>query len=433
MTPSQPNSLIYILERLFVVVGLLLMLGALKGIFTDLSQVRGGIGYSTEGNLRFQIFGSSIYLIASAVILAKFGRFQWLCLRNKSFILLIALVVISVLWSTNPTLSLRRAMELVGTTIFAIYLALRFRPEELLVLLAWAFGLAAIMTLVLALVFPSYGVYLGPKHQDLWRGVFAHKNVMGRMMTLGAIVFLLVALTRRQSRWVAWSGVILCAGLVVMSGSRTALVALATLIILLWPLRQLGRTQVSLALRFALVGIFLLSGVFFLLQSYEEGLTLLGRDTTLSGRTKIWELAYEFGSQRPWLGYGYRVFWTEENAGYLYHILAWERGISHAHNGFLDLWLDLGFVGVGVFLMTLITCTRRVMSRLMSSRDALGLWYPLFLAYMMLISLTETGILEGSSITWVLYTTTLFHLCLSQPEVRLLDETASRDVSGVRI
>ncbi len=114
-------------------------------------------------------------------------------------------------------------------------------------------------------------------------------------------------------------------------------------------------------------------------------------------------------------------------------LLGWEDGFGHAHNSFLDLWLDLGFVGVGVFLMTLVICTGRVMSRLNSSRDALGLWFPLFIAYMILMSLTGRAILDQGTISWVLYTTTLFYLCLPQPERQSLEATAPRAVSRVRV
>lgn len=411
MTPGQPRSLSYYVERVFVVVGLLLMLGALKGLFVDLSQIRGGTGSRTTGGFGFQLFSGSIYLVTSAVILTRVNLFLWLCSRNKAFILLIAFVMFSAVWSIDPSVSLRRTVALLGTTIFAIYIVMRFRPEEMLDLLATAFALAVIASLIMVFLFPNVGLHA----DDDWRGIFGHKNLMGRMMTLGGIVFLMSAMIRPRARLVLWLGFIVCACLVALSGSRTGWVTLTALLVGIWPLQALRRSQTPLAFRSVLIGVLILGGGLLLLQFYEAGLALVGRDATFSARTKIWELAFELGLRRPILGHGYRVFWTEENAGRLYMLL-WDARFGHGHNSFIDLWLELGIAGVSVFVLTLVLCLHRAMSRLTSSRDPIGLWFPLFLAFMILTSITERTILQQGSIEWILYVTTLFYLCLPQPE-----------------
>ena len=416
MTPGQPRSLSYYAERVFVVVGLLLMLGALKGLFVDLSQIRGGTGSRTTGNLGFQLFSASIYLVTAAVIFTRVNLFVWLCSRNKAFILLIAFVMFSVVWSIDPSVSLRRTVALLGSTIFAIYIVMRFRPEEMLDLLATAFALAVIASLIAVFLFPNVGVHTGRSNHGDWRGIFGHKNSMGRVMTLGGIVFLVSAMIRPRARLVLWLGFIVCACLVALSGSRTGWVTLAALLVMFWPLQALRRSQTPLAFRSLLIGVLILGGGLLLLQFYEAGLVLIGRDATFSSRTKIWELAFELGSRRPIFGYGYRVFWTEENAGRLYTFLSWDAGFGHGHNSFIDLWLELGIAGVSVFVLTLVTCLHRAMSRLTSSRDPIGLWFPLFLAFMILTSITERAILQQGSIEWILYVTTLFYLCLPQAE-----------------
>ncbi len=416
MTPGQPRSLSYYVERVFVVVGLLLMLGALKGLFVDLSNIRGMSGPRTTGNFGFQLFSVSIYLVASAVILTRVNLFLWLCSRNKALILMIALVMFSAVWSVDPSVSLRRAVALLGTTIFAIYIVMRFRPEEMLDLLCTAFALAVIATLIVVFLFPDVGVHPEQSKNGAWRGIFGHKNNMGRTMTLGGIVYLVSAMIRPRARLVLWLGFIVCACLVALSGSRTAWITLAALLVMIWPLQALRRSQTPLAFRSVLIGVLILSGGLLLLLFYEAGLDLVGRDATFSARTKIWGLAFELGWRRPILGYGYRAFWTEANAGRLYMLLAWGEGFDQGHSGFLDLWLELGIAGVSVFVLTLVLCLHRVMSRLTSSRDPIGLWFPLFLAFMILTGLTEAAIFQQGRIEWILYVTTLLYLCMPQPE-----------------
>jgi hypothetical protein len=64
----------------------------------------------------------------------------------------------------------------------------------------------------------------------------------------------------------------------------------------------------------------------------------------------------------PMLGAGYRSFWTPEGASYVYARI-WAV-IGNGHNGYLDVWLELGFIGLGLFLVMFFTAVRRAYSRL---------------------------------------------------------------------
>ncbi len=74
---------------------------------------------------------------------------------------------------------------------------------------------------------------------------------------------------------------------------------------------------------------------------------ITGRDESLSGRDEVWKIVLNEGFKRPIFGSGYGAFWTEGKGRELVH--TWNP--RQSHNAYLDLWLDLGVVGLAALLM----------------------------------------------------------------------------------
>jgi O-antigen ligase len=81
---------------------------------------------------------------------------------------------------------------------------------------------------------------------------------------------------------------------------------------------------------------------------------MLGRDATLTGRADLWAMLPAFISERPWLGYGYGGFWVESSprVDFIWNAIGW--AAPHAHNGWLDLLLDLGIAGLTIIAVQLL-------------------------------------------------------------------------------
>ena len=75
---------------------------------------------------------------------------------------------------------------------------------------------------------------------------------------------------------------------------------------------------------------------------------LLGRTENLTGRTDIWNSLLPYAKSRLLLGYGYGGFWTTRLR---------EQIASHAHNGSLNTVLDLGIIGLILFIVFLAVTT----------------------------------------------------------------------------
>jgi O-antigen ligase len=91
----------------------------------------------------------------------------------------------------------------------------------------------------------------------------------------------------------------------------------------------------------------------FLFQNWFSWLELFDKSETLSGRTFLWSYAVQNIAERPFLGFGYTAFWKASSINVLIsNEITWQA--PHAHNGYLDLALDLGLLLAGLYLGALI-------------------------------------------------------------------------------
>ena len=124
---------------------------------------------------------------------------------------------------------------------------------------------------------------------------------------------------------------------------------------------------------------------------------LLGRDVTLTGRTDIWEAALKLPTN-PLLGNGFASTWlTHEGAA-----LAVELNIPHAHNGYLETFLQSGFIGV-ILLLAVLYCAGRTASRNLSGGAISGNFYMALFIVGVMYDFTEVAFDTGNIIGFVLW------------------------------
>lgn len=417
------------LGKIFVVfVFLLSSSGALVPL---LRQQSGSTVDATQSDPITQSMWAGIYVLVFFLIVVRWQRFVYSVKRDKLLLLLVGVALVSFLWSAAPTITFVRSVALVGTTLFGAYLAARYSMEEQLRLLAWALGITALLSLLVALALPSYGISSGTSTAGNWQGIFPHKNALGRSMALGIIVFLFLAFGSRRYRWFAWAGVGLSGGLLILSNSITGLLVTLTLLAL-WPLYAALRWRPTVMVPFMITAVLLVGGVVVLLQGdvVAPVLDTLGREETLTGRTVVWAAALDMIRERPWLGYGYSGFWLGWEGYSAQIFIATGKQFTGAQNGVLDLLLELGLLGMVVFALGFSRALLLAVSWVRYTKTAVGLWPLMFLTFFILYNLSESLTLEQNSIYWVLYVTTVLSL-FTQHDVR--NETGrTDDTSGRR-
>jgi O-antigen ligase len=343
-----------------------------------------------------------IYGVTFLLLVARWKKVTYLLSKDRFIWVLIAVAVFSMFWSDAPDVTKTRTIALVGTTLFGFYLASRYSMKQQLQLLAWAFGISIVLSFMFAVGVPKLGI-MGGLHAGKWRGIYAHKNVLGKMMVMSALIFLLLAISAKRNRRILWGGFSLSAMLIVLSASSTSLVNLIALIAAFFALRTLRLRYEQMIP--ALLAIAIVAGSLQLLYTANADalLGLFGKDATLSGRTDMWPYVLEKIWERPWLGYGYSGFWRglDGESAYIWYATRWTP--PNAHNGLLDLWLDLGLLGVSIYLLGFLTSFIRAIARVRLSRTTEEFWPVIYMLYMVLANLTESTMLERNSLYWVLF------------------------------
>ncbi len=336
-------------------------------------------------------------------------------LRQPFLIVLMGVVCASYFWSIAPDQTARRAFAVVCTTLGGVVIASRFRWAQIAEVTAIAFGVLAVLSLLVCLAVPRIGV-MTEIFPGAWRGLWVEKNILGGIMALGFSIFAAAAILnpRRALAWCGFAGLALF--LVLMSQSKTSLVSLllgAMAMGLIWIVQRgpaLGVASVWLAVSAcALVGAF----VFFASDIFFE---LLGKDATLTGRTEIWAAIVRQIEQRPWTGYGYEAVWTDKSGRGPFAYIVKEAGFTpqHAHNSWLEQWLGLGLIGLAAwglfYLQTLMTAILAIFRH----RGAY-LVFP-FLLMFSLITMTESIAVTFNDFRWTLFVAFAVKLAYPGPD-----------------
>lgn len=326
---------------------------------------------------------------------------------------LIALAGVSTLWSIDSGATLRRVVWLALTMAFGIYLAWRYEWERLVTVIGGAFVVLIVGSLALGLLAPNIG-RMTFEHPGAWSGLWTHKNTLGGIMALGVAVCVSAGLAEPQRRlfWFGWA--VGAFALVLLSTSKTALVAslLGVAVIGACMLVRRGPLQ-ALLVGAGVLGAVIV-GTSIVLLAPDVIVAVLGRDLTLTGRTEIWDAAAPAVAAQPWLGYGYYAFWLPENgpAFWVREAVAWQ--VASAHSSWLEMALGMGRVGVALLALQLAATLWRGAGSVMDARA--GLWAPAFLATFALYTLSESHALQANNVFWTIYVAVAARLALDARE-----------------
>jgi exopolysaccharide production protein ExoQ len=363
-----------------------------------LSRAMWRLGWDPYGHER--VFG----VAAAALLWVAWRRREvWNALRGCWPALLpVALAVASIAWSIRPDGTIRFAAGLVATTCLGLFLATRLDLRRQVACVALVCGGIVAVGLVVTAVAPEEGMMSGA-HAGAWRGLFFNRNQLAPVAVLGAVACALVAMDRPRFARLAWLGMLACTLAAAGSRSRGAWIvgplALAGIPLLVWIRRAPERT-VRRNLAIAAIALGVLGMV--ALPHLDTILAPLGRDHTLSGRTRIWEHSIDAVASRPALGYGYRAFWRwapeaktiRENLGV---------PAVHGHALWLDVALELGLVTLALFIAGIAVVAARTLRFTLRGRAASDLWPALCLGVLLSFSLLEPALFRPSNFQWALY------------------------------
>jgi exopolysaccharide production protein ExoQ len=361
---------------------------------------------ATQGSPVMRVAWAIVYAITFARAVKQREMVGALLRANKPLVFLIVMTLASVLWSIDPGLTIHAAVILLFTTLFAIDLSIRYTLVRQMQLLCMALTLVVALSVFVELFLPGF-VPGRASEETAWHGVFGAKNEFGRVVTLGVGAWLALPHRRRWSNpLVITIGVLL--GVLARSAGAVGYLAMIVVFFLWLPVLKWKPKlrQVTIAAS----AIVVLLGASFVALNLNKVTAMIGRDPHFTGRTVLWEMSVADMQERPLLGYGYEAFWnkTSQPARIIREEANWEA--PHSHNGYIDLTLGLGFIGLGLYAVIFWTITQRSYLFFMRGQEGYRKWPLIYLAFTGFYQLTESSIVAGDTIGWILYCCLAFSL-----------------------
>ncbi len=391
-----------VLETGYYLAVLFLSTGAFQSLLIDTSSMESGAAGSPV--LRLLWIGMS--LIAFIRCIRRRQQVARLIRANKALSALVLLSTCSLLWSVDPSLTLHIGLVLLGTTLVGLDLAVRRTLSEQLNLLIPVLGLITILSVLTELLAPGLMYHDSPA----WQGAFEFKNVFGRFLALTAAAFLSYPVHSQKGAIVKGLAMVALVGIVIKGHSAGALLYVVLLILLYKGSAIFRWHRKILLIASVLLLMVAIPAIYYVSNNVEAAAALLGRDATLTGRTDLWDFAIKSVFQHPLLGHGYGAFWSpaSHEAEAIRESIGWQAPTSH--NGYLDLLLDFGLVGIGLYFTSYFVAVRRAVIVFRNARTEDAVWPMLFLIFIILCQLSEASIVHGNSIYWVLYISITFGL-----------------------
>jgi O-antigen ligase len=326
--------------------------------FPDLSDAK-LLEPQTSGNLLGQI---SMLLITGALAAFVLLKRPPLVRRIVTVPLTATLVAfaISAVLSSYPDVALRR-LVLAGFTIFqgSTILLLPCGRERFARLLVVAAVLILAACYIGVAFFPHYSVHQASDIAERglagdWRGFFTHKNGAGAAM--GVLIFIGIYVYRSCDRIAGISIVILAALFLEFTHSKSPRNLLPVVLGLSYLIPRMRGWRIAWALAVMtplILNLLTLGSVMFAPISRLVSAVL--PDPTYDGRDVIWQFALDHVAARPFFGFGFESFWRMPNLVAEWNYLeSWGYQASDAHNGYLNLAVTTGLVGLALSMFWVI-------------------------------------------------------------------------------
>ena len=350
------------------------------------------IGYTAETFAEGNAFDRVVYFaligLSLAILVRRSFKFGSFISNNLALSGLVLVGLVSVAWSDFPFIAFKRWFRDLGIyLVILVVLTDRWGPDAVRWVYRRVFFLAIPLSIILIKYFPhmarEYDQWTG---QQYFTGAATSKNMLGVMCLVSGLYFLWDICTQwhvrtqpetRRVIWINASILAMTMWLLTQAGSATSTLcfAMGAAIILA---THIGPIRRNPALLPALVPLGIVS---YMLLQFAFGVDLVavvseavGRQPDLTGRTNIWRVVLSTDIS-PLVGAGYESFWLGPRL-----LWVWERatGVNHAHNGYLELYLNLGIIGLAFLCAFLVGSYVSIWKRYRASPSlasySLALW-----------------------------------------------------------
>ena len=357
-----------------------------------------------EGNPLDRSIDLAMIVICVAVLAARSFNWGSFVLRNLALTAFVVFALISVAWSDFPFVAFKRWFRDLGNYLVILVVLSDPRPLEAVRTLLRRFGYFLIpLSIVLNKYYPSLS-----KQYDPWTGAASFvgattsKNMLGVLCLISGIFFFWDTVTRWSDRkeWRTKKILVVNAAFLTMtlwllnlSHSATSSVCLVIGCLVIVAVRSGWGKRHPTFLKVAIPATFCLYLVLaFGFDLNGELASEVGRDPTMTDRSLIWKTVLGLHTN-PLVGTGYESFWLGSRLDRVWQVAG---HINEAHNGYIDIYLNLGGIGVALLVAFLLAGYRTIWKRMTSSSAlatlSLAIW-TILLFYNMTEAAFKSGLL----------------------------------------
>ncbi len=334
--------------------------------------------------------------------LARQEEVAWRALLPVSLLVFLVWAAVSLIWSSYQWATLGGLAYLLAFTLIGLFVAIsrdtiqivRAFGDVLRVVLALSLGIEIFSGILIDMPLPFLGVHgnlgvLGPIS-----GIEPSRDQLGLVAIIGAISFATEHRTRSVPRIVSVPSLILAALCIVLTQSpviafASLVVGLAALVIYLIRRVRADRRRVW---QFVVLGLAIIAAA-LLFVARSPVIKLFNATGTLDYRVDLWRQVIALASVNPLQGWGWIGAWRDALFPFSALADSPSRPTDSALNAFLDIWLQLGFIGVVLFVGMLALAFSRSWLLAGSRRSVVFAWPAAALVALIIVSLAESSIL----------------------------------------
>jgi exopolysaccharide production protein ExoQ len=372
--------------------------------FLDRWSRYGGTLVSVLTNIGFTLV---FLFLLERIGFLKLQPFLTFLIKEPLILILSIIIGSSFLWSETPDASFQASIGYLLTIFIATQFAYRCSWEELERVIRLGLTFVGLLTLLIAVGAPSL-----TDSSEPWGSLIGGRKSYGLLSALLANLWLLNSITRKPINFK--SLLLSCFFLIfnLLGTSITGIISLLTTLyaLLISSLSQFIKRREALLLATILGSLFIVVIVLFA-GSFADVAIALGKDPTFTGRTLIWDILFdEIHRHNALLGYGYDGFWQVwrgvDNPGA--NIKPSPLGdyiAPHSHNGFIEIILQVGYLGFAVFLALFFRVIWTAIGKVYRARNRKEKSFPLIVVMFVIFSnIGETAQLGliGPNLTWFL-------------------------------
>jgi exopolysaccharide production protein ExoQ len=384
---------------------------------------RGGTGDADlSGSPMDRLLMTLLIVLGLFALGSRAEQAKRILIHNKWMVILFVYIGLSIIWSNFPAISFRRGIRSMGTLVMVLVVLTESNPLEAVRALLRRLYLVHIPLSVITIkYFRNIGVtYNWSGVEEEWTGLTTDKNSLGQVAMCSGAFWLWQILQDWPKKKLTVSLLLLGMTLWILRGSKnihssTAIVGFVISAVVLIGL-QYVRKRAARAKRIILAGSLALSVLaplgYFVFQALDTTpvqmvVQATGRNMTLTDRTYIWTDVLNNAAKSPILGVGIGAFWVGRVGAEMYPLPNWSRVTpswrpTEGHNGFVDVYVELGAVGVVLLLIVIGVGFAGALTHLESDFQFGSLRLTLLLS-IILNNITETSFLKGTHDLWFLF------------------------------